>query len=325
MSRHAGNFTRRLLAGAAYLAGSLSTAMAQSAPPDFTPSPSAGWFAYSRVFIPPASGAGPVRPDRAHPGVSNDEYRATGKQPAIAVADLNNPILQPWARDKIRERNELVLSGKQVFSTHASCWPVGIPHFLLEPMTRPMYIVQGPKEVVMILTSFNEVLRIYLADKHSENVKTSWYGESIGHYEGDALVVDTIGLDDRTFVDGFQTPHTKQLHVIERFHLTDGGETLEVNVHVEDPGAFTTPWDAIQRYRRFEAVRRGQERRGPYATGDPGGRAADGGDLRGESELLHGHVPHAAAGGGGARFLMLSIHRRDYIGDPGLQSCRRTN
>ena len=256
MSRQPGNFKRGVLVGAVYLAGSLSfSAMAADAsPPSFSPNPSAGWFAYSRQFIPPTSGAGPVRPDRAHPGVSNDEFRATGKQPSIAVADLDNPILQPWARDKIRERNETVLAGKQVFSMHASCWPIGVPHFLLEPMTRPMYIVQGPTEVVMILTSFNDVRRIYLADKHSENVKPSWYGESIGHYAGDTLVVDTIGLDDRTFVDGFETPHTKQLHVVERFHLVDGGETLEANVHVEDPGAFTMPWDAIQRYRRFEAV-----------------------------------------------------------------------
>jgi len=95
------------------------------------------------------------------------------------------------------------------------------------PMTQPMYFVQGPKQVVMILTSFNDVRRIYLTDKHSENVKTSWYGESIGRYEGDTLVVDTIGLDDRTWVDGFGTPHTKQLHVIERWHRIDGGENLE--------------------------------------------------------------------------------------------------
>jgi hypothetical protein len=106
----------------------------------------------------------------------------------------------------------------------------------------------------MILTSFNDVRRVYLTDKHSANVKTSWYGESIGHYEGDTLVVDTIGLDDRTLVDQFGTPHTKELHVIERYHLIDGGKTLEANVHVEDPGAFTMPWDAIQHFRQYEAA-----------------------------------------------------------------------
>jgi hypothetical protein len=56
--------------------------------------------------------------------------------------------------------------------------------------------------------------------------------------------------------DGYHTPHTEQLHVVERFHMVDGGQTLEVNVHVEDPGAFTMPWDAIQRYRRFEQTLR---------------------------------------------------------------------
>jgi hypothetical protein len=256
MSKHAETCVGVVLAGAVYLAGSMSfSAMAEGvSPPDFTPNPSAGWFSYSRVFIPPASGAGPVQPDPAHRGVSNDEFRATGRQPSLAVADLDNPILQPWARDKVRARNELVLAGKQVFSLHASCWPIGIPHFLLEPMTRPMYIVQGPKEVVMILTSFSDVRRIYLSDKHSDKVEISWYGDSIGHYEGDTLVVDTIGLDDRTFVDGFETPHTTRLHVVERGHLIDGGNILEANIHVEDPGAFTMPWDAIQRYRRFEAV-----------------------------------------------------------------------
>src|SRR5262249_33091723 len=111
-----------------------------------------------------------------------------------------------------------------------------------------------PKQVVMILSSKQEVRHIYLTDKHSPNLKPSWYGESIGHYEGDTLVVDTVGIDERTWVDGFGTPHTKQLHVVERFRLTQGGQELEANVHVEDPGAFTTPWSGIQRFRQYEAA-----------------------------------------------------------------------
>jgi hypothetical protein len=55
-------------------------------------------------------------------------------------------------------------------------------------------------------------------------------------------------------VDGFGTPHTKQLHVVERFHLIEDGKVLEANIHVEDPGAFTMPWDAIQRFRQYEAA-----------------------------------------------------------------------
>jgi hypothetical protein len=255
MSRHAGDLARGILASAVYLAGSLSfSAMAEGAPPNFAPNPSVGWYAYNRIFIRPASGAGPVQQDPAHPYVSNDEFRVTGRQPTAQLADLNNPILQPWARDVVRKRNELVLSGKPVHPPQASCWPSGVPGFLLRPMTQPMYFVQGPKVVVMILASHPEVRHVYLTDKHSPNVKTSWYGESIGHYQGDTLVVDTIGLDDRTLADGFGTPHTNQLHVIERFHLIEDGNVLEANVHVEDPGAFTMPWDAIQRFRQYEAA-----------------------------------------------------------------------
>jgi hypothetical protein len=256
MSRHGGSFTGGVLSGAVYLTSSLSfPAMAAGvSPPDFAPNPSVGWFAYSREFIPPASGAGPVRQDPAHPHVSNDEFRVTGRQPTFPMGDPNSPILQPWSSDVIRKRNELIISGNPHFLPFASCWPLGVTEFLLIPMTMALYFVQGPKEVVMIQAGFNDVRHIHLTEKHSTNVKTSWYGESIGRYEGDTLVVDTIGLDDRTPMDEFGTPHTKQLHVIERFHLIDGGETLEVNVHVEDAGAFTMPWDAIQRFGRFEPV-----------------------------------------------------------------------
>jgi hypothetical protein len=253
MSGHGGNFTAGALVGVVCLAGSFS-AMAQGTQANFAPDRNIGWYAYNRVFIAPASGAGPVLQDPSRPYVTNDEFRVTGRQPTQRVADLNNPILQPWTREVLRKHNELILAGKSVPSPTASCWPKGVTGFLLSPMTQAMYFVQGPKEVVMILTSFNDVRHIHLTDRHSANVKTSWYGESIGRYEGDSLIVDTIGLDDRTRVDGFGTPHTKDLHVIERFHLIEDGKVLEANVHVEDPGAFTMPWDAIQRFRQYEAA-----------------------------------------------------------------------
>jgi hypothetical protein len=240
-------------AGVLFIAGAAVPASSQVAPPNLAPNPSVGWVAISGEFMPPAMGPGPVRRDPAHPRVSNDDYRASGAQPTFPMGDLSSPILQPWAREVLRKRNELVLSGKAAFPRQASCWPVGVPAFLLYPV-QPVYFVQTPKEVVMTWQADHQIRRVYLTDKHSARVKTSWYGESIGHYEGDTLIVDTIGLDARTSVDGFQTPHTEQLHVVERFHLIEGGKTLEVNVHVEDPGTFTTPWDAIQRYRRVEPL-----------------------------------------------------------------------
>ena len=112
MSRHAGTFTLGVLASAVFLAGSLGFSPAQAEPPNFAANPNIGWYSYSRTFIPPASGPGPVQQDPSRPLVTNDEYRVTGRQPTQSLADLNNPILQPWAREVIRKRNEMVLAGK---------------------------------------------------------------------------------------------------------------------------------------------------------------------------------------------------------------------
>jgi hypothetical protein len=230
-------------------------AAAAPARPDFAPSGSVSWIRIGEAeFKPPLRGPGPVAEDPAHPTISNDDYRRTGKQPTFPVANLSNPILQPWVREQLRKRNADVLAGKPGFGPQQSCWPRGVPGFLLYGV-QPIYIVQGSKDVLMTWQGDHQVRHIYLDVPHAGSVKPSWYGDSVGHYDGDNLVVDTIGLSDKTFIDGFLTPHTEKLHVVERFHLIDSGRTLEVNVHVEDPGAFTTPWDAVQRYRRVEPTK----------------------------------------------------------------------
>jgi hypothetical protein len=106
--------------------------------------------------------------------------------------------------------------------------------------------------VVMIYVGDEQVRHVYLDMPHSENPTPSWYGESVGHYEGDTLVIDTIGLNDRTTIDNFRTPHTDQLHVTEYWKLAEGGKVLEVNIRIEDPGTFNAPWSAVQRYRQVQ-------------------------------------------------------------------------
>jgi hypothetical protein len=224
---------------------------ASNGPPVFSPNPSVGWISLSTDFSPPKSGAGPVKQDPRFPRVTNEEYRATGRQPTIAQGDPEAPILQPWVREALRTRNALVQSGKGGLSRQASCWPVGVPAFVLH-VIHPIFLIQGPKEVVMVWQGNHVVRRVHLNVPHSREVKPSWFGESVGHYEGNTLVVDTIGIDKRTFVDGYQTPHSEQLHVVERIRMIDGGKGMEVAVHVEDPGAYTMPWSAIQRWRRVE-------------------------------------------------------------------------
>ena len=219
--------------------------------PAFAPSANIGWIADSNLFTPPASGPGPVMSDPAHPRISNAQAATSGRPPSFPVADVNSPILQPWAKEAVQKRNSAILSGKPGYPRSVSCWPMGVPGVLLN-IVQPVYFLQTPKEIVLLWQMDRGVRHIYINVPHSTRPKPSWFGESVGHYEEDTLVVDTIGLNDKSFVDDFRTPHTEKLHVIERFRMIEGGKTLEVNVHVEDPGAFTAPWNAAQRYRRVE-------------------------------------------------------------------------
>jgi hypothetical protein len=205
-----------------------------------------GWFPVSDDFQQPLSGPGPVVSDPAHPYYSNQ----SGRQPTDRVADLNNPILKPWVVERMRKSNAATLAGKIPFSPRETCRPAGVPDFDIFSRLRPVYFLQTPKEVTIINEGDQQSRRVYLNVPHSKNVKPSWYGESVGHYEGDELVVDTIGLNDKTYVDNYLTPHTTELHVVERYKLAEGGKTLQLSITVEDPGAFNMKWSARQTYRK---------------------------------------------------------------------------
>jgi hypothetical protein len=207
-----------------------------------------GWLADTE-FLPPASGPGPVTFDRSHPYVRNN----TPGQPSFRIGDTSNPILQPWVIARMSQDNREVLAGKFAFTARSSCWPAGVPGFLVFGCgARTVYFVQTASEVLMINNGDQQVRHVYLDVPHSSRVTPSWYGESIGHYEnGDTLVVDTIGLNDRSYVDNYRTPHTGKLHVIERWKLA-GPRTIEVSLTVDDAGAFTTPWSARQVYHRSD-------------------------------------------------------------------------
>ncbi len=227
-----------------------SAAQRQAPPPDFS-SNEVGWLTVRVEFMTVPGGPSAVRNDPAHPRVSNADAAATGRQPTYLIADLSNPNLKPWVVERMKKDNAEVLAGKIAFTAHSSCMPAGVPAFHLYGF-QPMYFVQTPKEVVMIFSGDKQVRHVHLDVPHSANPRPSWYGELVGHYEDDTLVVDTIGLNDKTFVDNFRTPHTEKLHVVERFKLIDGDGALEVNIKIEDPDAFMEPWSATQRYDRVQ-------------------------------------------------------------------------
>jgi hypothetical protein len=228
-----------------------AAAQQKASPPDFS-SNNAGWLTFHTNFSVVPGGTSPMHDDPDHPFVSNQEAARTGKQPTYFIADLaNNTILKPWVVERMKKDNAEVLAGKIGFTANSSCMPGGVPGFHLFGF-QPLYFVQTPREVVLVYSSDEQVRHVYLDVPHSANPKPSWYGESVGHYEGDTLVVDTIGLNDKTFVDNFRTPHTEKLHVVERWKIVDGGKAMEVSFTVEDPDTFNEPWSGKRLYRRVQ-------------------------------------------------------------------------
>src|SRR5579883_1376097 len=233
----------------------IAPASAQTAAKDKIPNLASNTFAWLSgadwFDPPPGTGRGPIRQDPDHPYVGN--VGANGRQVTPRLGNYKDPVLKPWAAKQMRESNEEVISGKRAvgFTAQSRCYPGGVPGQLLYP-AEPMYFIQTPKEVWMIWQRDHLVRRIYLTDKHSDNVKPSWFGESIGHYEnGDTLVVDTIGLSTKnSYIDNFRTPHSLKEHVVERYTPSADGKMLNVAVTVDDPDTFNEPLNLRQSWRK---------------------------------------------------------------------------
>jgi hypothetical protein len=220
-------------------------------------------------LVPPASGPGPVtnKSRRKDDGTSN--Y-------GELVGDYTNPILQPWAAGVVKKKGELSLAGVTFGSPSNQCWPEPVP-YLFKHMA--MEMIQLPDKIVMLFNEDHEVRFVRLNQPHPAKVTPSWHGDAVGHYEGDTLVIDTVGMKaDGPFamIDLFGTPYTEKLHVVERYQLLDreavkgdleraakenwrpGGPVnpnyadkyLRVHFTIEDEGAYTTPWTATMIYLR---------------------------------------------------------------------------
>jgi hypothetical protein len=225
----------------------VAPALAQETPPDFSAN-RAGWVSVGGEWSPLPDSPPAVKQDPARRYVPNN----TGGQPTFRMADIDNPNLTQFAKDSLKKSNDEVLAGKPMWSRSSRCWATG-PAFWLTPV-QPMFFVQTSRQVLILAQHDNDVRRIYLNQPHSENPKPTWYGESVGRYEGDTLVVDTIGFNDKTFVDNFRTPHSEKLHMTERFRLVEGGKFLETEIVMDDPEVFLRPLHVTKRARRVEAT-----------------------------------------------------------------------
>ena len=218
-------------------------------------------------FEPPASGPGPVTNRSRRNGVSNYNQ---------LVGDYTNPILKPHAAEMVKKFGEISLAGVTFPSPANQCWPEPVPYIY---KNFGMQMLQQPDKVTIIYSEDHEFRQVHMNQPHAARTTPSWYGDSVGHYEGDTLVIDTVWTrTDRPYamIDLYGTPYTKALHVVERYRLLDydaakealerdakenfrppvdidrnyRGKYLQVQFTVEDEGVFTMPWTATITYGR---------------------------------------------------------------------------
>jgi hypothetical protein len=219
-------------------------------------------------FEPPASGPGPVtNRSRRRDGVANFQ---------TLVGDYTNPILKPEAARAVKSHGDISLSGKGYPTPSNQCWPGGVPYVFWDFLVQ---MFQTPDHITIVYRQGDEMRHVRMNQQHPAKVTPSWYGDSVGHYEGDTLVIDTVGVKKGPFamLDMYGTPFTEKLHVVERYRLVDydaakdaiernakenskaglgwdfdpayRGKVLQMNFTVEDEGVFTTPWKSSITYR----------------------------------------------------------------------------
>jgi len=189
----------------------------------------------------------PLRPHHGHiVGVNGQP----DQEATPWIVDDSNPILKPEARAVVKRISDEEAAGHSHVEHQTLCWPSGVPEILNLRDSMQMVQALSGKEITIVYSRDSQIRHVYMNVPHSKTVPKTWYGESVGHFEGDTLVVDTIGLNDRTETDRFGTPHSEQIHVIERYKLSADKKTLEVLFTVDDPKFFTTVWSGRADYRR---------------------------------------------------------------------------
>jgi hypothetical protein len=210
-----------------------------------------------------STGPGPLKNLKRRPNGTSDQQTLVG--------DYTSPILKPGAAEIVKEHGETSLAGQAFPDPSNQCATMAPPYIL---RINEMEMVQQPHMVTIL----------YMNDSHPKEVVPSWHGDSVAHYEGDTLVVDTVGIKvgPASMVDMYGTPHSEQLHVVERYRMVDGdvakassalndkeygradgpaadgvfvdyqykGKGLQVQFTVEDPLMFTTPWSGSVTYLR---------------------------------------------------------------------------
>ena len=179
------------------------------------------------------------------------------RQQALKTIDNKPPPFRREAAELYEKRLQAAEAGEVFVTPLSQCLPSGIPAMMFYPGLPVQFLERG-NEIVMLNEQLTNWRKIYVGGAHEEDPDPSFFGDAVAHWEGDTLVVDTIGLTTTTTLDQPGMPHSEKLHVIERYRRTDA-DTLELKVTIDDPEVFTAAWTAITHFKKAPPDRRIEE------------------------------------------------------------------
>ncbi|HUO21812.1 MAG TPA: hypothetical protein VMU59_04785 [Caulobacteraceae bacterium] len=210
--------------------------------------------AKAKAKAPAEAGSFPVGPGSLSGIWLNAEYKGSAKHPprelTIRTSDGQPPPLLPAAAALLDKRLAEADKGDVFAGTTSACLPGGVPAMMFGALY-PIQILETPGQVTFLFEEQNHFRIVRLGGTHPSDPDPSYMGDSIGHWEGDTLVVDTVGLNDKTTLDLVGTPHTEALHVVERYRRISPSK-IEVRVTIDDPGAFSKTWETRGSYKLTE-------------------------------------------------------------------------
>jgi hypothetical protein len=161
------------------------------------------------------------------------------------------PPMTAWAKERFdKTKPAFGKRGVLVAETNDpafQCFPPGVPRIYLHPF--PMQIVETPKELIMIFEYDHNARHIYTDGRqHPKDLTPTYMGHSIGRWDGDTFVIDTVGFNDKTWLDRAGHPHSDQLHVTERLHRI-AADRLQIDFTIEDPVAYAAPFTSSMFFR----------------------------------------------------------------------------
>jgi hypothetical protein len=212
--------------------------------------------AFSSALVGQSSGQASPQPAgaKAQSAAANHDlsgvWNASSGVYQYAAFSKDEPPMTPWGKARFdAARPSQGPNGVKLTETNDrvyKCTPPGMPYIYIQLF--PMQIIQTPKEVIELFEYDHVVRHIYIdGRKHPASFKPSYNGHSIGHWEGDTLVVDTIGLNGKNWLDRVGHPESAQMHILERIHRVDD-KTLQVDLNFDDVKSYTKPWTAQIRF-----------------------------------------------------------------------------